>query len=739
MLKLLRHLKPFTWIFILAFALLFGQAMADLALPGYMADIVNVGIQQGGIENSVPEAVSSTEFGRLELFMTRDEKGQVENNYKILDSQSLSPNDYNRYIKEYPGLADGPVYILNTSKKDIIEQLDPVFGKSILVVLILEEKGLAGFPGLGEIPQGEDPFAYINALPPDKMSTLLQQIDTQAGAVPSDIVRQSSTTYLLNEYKSLGMNTSTIQWHYMMRIGILMLLITLGGTAASVVVGYLLARVAAGLARNLRQQVFKRVESFSNTEFDQFSTASLITRSTNDIQQIQMMMILFRIIFYAPILGVGGIIKVLSGEASMSWIIAAAVMALLVLIGITFVVAVPKFKIIQKLVDKVNLVTREMLTGLMVIRAFNTKGYEENKFDKANTDLTKTSLFINRVMVVMMPTMMLIMNGVMILIVWVGAHRVDAGAVQVGDMMAFMQYSMQIIMSFLMISMIFIMLPRAIVSVQRINEVLDTEPVIRDPEKSSSFTPGLRSLVEFRNVAFRYPNADEDLLKNVTFTARPGQTTAIIGSTGSGKSTLVNLIPRFYDVTGGSILVDGVDIRQVTQHGLREKIGYVPQQSSLFSGTIESNIRYGGETISEPELLKVVASAQAADFVEKSEQGLATAVAQSGSNLSGGQKQRLSIARALAKKPEIFIFDDSFSALDFKTDAALRKALKTETGDATVFIVTQRVGSVMGSDQIIVLEDGEIVGIGTHKDLLRDCKVYREIAESQLSQEELIS
>ena len=517
------------------------------------------------------------------------------------------------------------------------------------------------------------------------------------------------------------------------------MLITLASAACSVTVGYISARIAAGVGRNMRKQLFVRVESFSNTEFDKFSTASLITRSTNDITQIQMLLVmLFRIVFYAPILGVGGIIKVLGSANSMLWIIGAAVGALITIMVVMFIVVLPKFQSMQKLIDKLSLVMREHLTGLMVIRAFNAQKHEEERFDKANQDLTKTSLFVNRaILVFLMPTMMFLMNAVMILIIWVGAHEVNNGTMQVGNMMAFMQYAVLIIMSFLMISIVFIMIPRASVSAVRISEVLETEPVIVDPEKPEKFRSDLKGVVEFRDVAFRYPGAEDDVLKHITFTAMPGQTTAIIGSTGSGKSTLVNLIPRFYDATGGKVLVDGVDVRNVTQHDLRDKIGYVAQKAVLFSGTIESNIKYGNENATAEEVAKYAETAQATDIINESDQGYETAVSQGGTNLSGGQKQRLAIARALAKQPEIYIFDDSLSALDFKTDMALRKALKKETSDATVLIVTQRVSTIMGAEQIVVLDNGEIAGVGTHKDLMKNCKVYQEIALSQLSKEEL--
>ncbi|MGD0780449.1 MAG: ABC transporter ATP-binding protein [Dehalococcoidales bacterium] len=739
MLKLIRHLKPFIWSLVAIFALLFIQANADLALPGYMANIVNIGIQNSGIENSVPEAVRSSEFDKLALFMSPENKIEAINDYRKLDKPTLSEDEYNSYVETYPALANEAIYILNTSDKAEITKLDSIFGKSELIVSMIEQKGAAIFEGTGiTVPEGTDPFTVIAKMTPEQTAGMASTANTSLAALPASAISQISVVYLTKEYQIIGLDFVGIQTRYILRVGSIMLLITLLGAACSVAVGFLAARVAAGLARNLRKQIFERVENFSNTEFDKFSTASLITRSTNDITQVQMLLVmLFRIVFYAPILGIGGVIKVIGSEASMAWIIAAAVMAILTMIGVMLIIAVPKFKIVQKLIDKVNLVMREILSGLMVIRAFNTQKHEEKKFDIANQDLTKVNLFINRVIVLLMPVMMLIMNVVTITIVWVGAHQVDAGNVQVGDMIAFMQYTMQIIMSFLMVSMVFIMLPRAIVSAQRINEVLDTELVIKDPKEPRKFNGNIKGQVEFKNVSFRYPNAEDDLLKNITFTMQPGQTTAVIGSTGSGKSTLINLIPRFYDISGGSILVDGIDVRQVTQHDLREKIGYVAQKTLLFSGTIASNIRYANENASDKDLEKFAATAQALDFIKDSEKGLKTVVAQGGANLSGGQKQRLSIARALAKQPEVYIFDDSFSSLDYTTDAALRRALRTETNNATVLIVTQRISTIIGSDQIVVLDHGEIVGIGKHKELLESCEVYREIAQSQLTKEEL--
>ena len=731
--KLIKHLRPFVWSIVLIFLLLFGQAMADLALPGYMADIVNVGVGQNGIENAVPEAVSATEFSKITLFMTDAQKAQVTADYVLIDSQSP---DYAKYPK-----ATGSVYKLNTSNKTEISLLDGIFSKSIPAVLAIETNPAAAFAGTPiQLPPGVDPFTVLAQLPPAQLDLLRAGEATQINAIPSMMLTQYSVAYISAQYKVIGVNISSIQNRYLIRIGSLMLLLTLASAAASITVGYLSARVAAGLGRNLRKQLFVRVESFSNTEFDKFSTASLITRSTNDITQIQMLMVmLFRISFYAPILGIGGVLKVINADTSMLWIIAAALVAILVMMGVMFIIAIPKFRSMQKLIDKLNLVTREILTGLMVIRAFNTQKHEEERFDKANQDLTKTNLFINRtVLVFMMPAVMFLMNAVMILIIWVGAHQVDAGTMQVGSMMAFMMYAVQIIMAFLFLSIIFVMLPRASVSAQRISEVLETEPVIVDPEKPQKFSVNQKGTVEFRDVAFRYPGAEDDVLKHISFVAKPGQTTAFIGSTGSGKTTLINLIPRFYDVTGGKVLVDGVDVRDVMQHDLRAKIGYVSQKAVLFSGTIESNIKYANENATPAEVAHFAEIAQASDIIAESDQGLATAVSQGGTNLSGGQKQRLAIARALAKKPEMYIFDDSLSALDFKTDRALRQALKKETSDATVLIVTQRVSTVMGADQIVVLDDGEIAGIGTHKDLMATCKVYQEIALSQLSKEELV-
>ena len=740
MTKLFKHLKPFVWAIIFIFVLLFAQAMLDLSLPGYMANIVNIGIQQDGIANAVPQAVRVTEFSHISIFLTSDQINQIKSDYVLLDKQSLSAADYAKYVKTYPALATEDIYKINTTDKKEIASLNTIFSHSLPVVANLEQNAAATFAQFG-IPytSGQDPFAVLAQLPPAQQVALQGAAQTQINAIEPDLLTEYSVAYLTIEYKALGMNTGTIQHRYLFNIGEIMVLITLASAACSVTVGYISARIAAGVGRNMRKQLFVRVESFSNTEFDKFSTASLITRSTNDITQIQMLLVmLFRIVFYAPIIGIGGIFKVLGSANSMLWIIGAAVGALITIMVVMFLIVLPKFRSMQALIDKLSLVMREQLTGLMVIRAFNAQKHEEARFDKANQDLTKTSLFVNRaVLVFLMPTMMFLLNAVMILIIWVGAHEVNAGTMQVGNLMAFMQYAVLIIFAFLMISIVFIMIPRASVSAVRISEVLETEPVIVDPAKPENFRSDLKGVIEFKDVAFRYPGAEDDVLKHITFTAKPGQTTAVIGSTGSGKTTLINLIPRFYDATGGAVLVDGVDVKKVTQHDLRDKIGYVAQKAVLFSGTIESNIKYGNENATAEEVAKYAEIAQATDIIKESEKGYDTLVSQGGTNLSGGQKQRLAIARALAKKPEIYIFDDSLSALDFKTDMALRKALKKETGDATVLIVTQRVSTIMGAEQIVVLDNGEIAGVGTHRDLMKNCKVYQEIALSQLSKEEL--
>ena len=739
MLKLLKYLKKSIVPILVIVLFLIGQAVCDLSLPDYTSKVVNVGIQQGGVENPVPDVIRATEMDKLMLFMNESDKNTVLSNYNHLDKASLSDKDLT---------GDEPIYELNTKDKKTIEELSNIFGKPMLIVEGFEsdsketkkmkEQMMANLPPQ-MIQNGDvDVFQVFSLMPEEELSEMRKTIDEKFSDMPDSIITQSAISYVKGEYKNLGIDTDKLQTNYMFLAGAKMLGIALLSALATIVVGFLGARVAATLGKNLRSKVFNKVMSFSNTEMDKFSTASLITRSTNDIQQVQMLMVMMlRVVIYSPIIAIGGIIKVTKTNTSMTWIIAVAVIAILSLVMILFIVVMPKFKVVQKLVDRVNLVTREILTGIPVIRAFSTQKYEEKRFDKANLDLTKTNIFVNRVMACMMPAMMLVMNGISVLIMWNGAHGVDSGAMQVGEMMAFIQYTMQIIMSFLMISAISIMLPRAAVCVQRVDEVISTDLIIEDKEQTENFKEDKKGYIEFNNVSFKYPNAEEDVLSDISFVAKPGETTAFIGSTGSGKSTLINLIPRFYDVTEGSIKVDGVDVRNVSQHDLREKIGYVPQKGILFSGTIDSNLRYGREEATDVEIVRAAEIAQAMEFISSKPERFETEISQGGTNVSGGQKQRLSIARAIAKNPEIYIFDDSFSALDFKTDSALRKALKQETSDSTVLIVAQRISTILHADQIIVLDEGKVVGKGTHNELLKNCEVYKQIALSQLSKEEL--
>ncbi|KLU66593.1 putative ABC transporter ATP-binding protein [Desulfosporosinus acididurans] len=740
MLRLWRYLKPYTLLIITAVILIFCQAMADLSLPDYMANIVNQGIQQGGVLNAVPVAVRQSQMSKLTLFMTPADKAEVLKDYTLIDKSS---QDYERYVQTYPILQRESIEVLKSIDQAEINKLNPVFGRAFLAVSGIEKMkstangGVISFNGM-KVPANTDLYALISRLSPAQLAQLNGKINQQFSALSDSMIIQTAVSSVKAEYAALGMNTNKIQNNYINNTGMVMVLIALVSAACTIMVGLTSAVIAAGLARDLRKGVFSKVESFSNSEFDQFSTASLITRTTNDITQIQtLIVILIRMFFYAPMMGVGGVIRALGKSTSMSWIIAVAVIVLLGLISIVFSVAMPKFKLIQKLIDRLNLVTRENLSGMMVIRAFNTQRFEESRFDRANSDLTKTNLFVNRVMVVMMPAMTVIMNGVTLLIVWIGASQIANAGMQVGDMMAFMQYAIQIIMAFLMLSVMFIMIPRASVSAQRIADVLAVKLVIVDPQTPKDFDPKIKGELEFRNVSFRYPGAEEDALQGISFKALPNQTTAIIGSTGAGKTTLINLIPRYYDVTGGSIFFDGIDIRDVTLHDLHDKIGYVPQKGILFSGTIESNLQYADESASREDLIKAADIAQATEFIKEKPEGLLTGIAQGGTNVSGGQKQRLSIARALVKKPELYIFDDSFSALDFKTDAALRKALKSETGGSTVLIVAQRISTIMNAEQIIVLEEGKVAGIGTHDELMKTCEAYQEIALSQFSKEEL--
>ena len=758
MLRLYKYLRPYVFLILLAIALLFVQAFADLALPNYMSEIVNIGIQQGGVENAVPVAIRQAEMNKLTIFMSASEKTRVLSDYTLKDTNSA---DYVAAVNLYPDLSKEPVYVLNKVDNAEIVYLNPILGKAFLVVSGIQAAvaNTTASPGttntldiskcfdtsrfppgfdISKLPTGMDIFTILRQLPAEQLACMSSMFDSKFAALGDKMIIQSAATPIKSEYIALGMDTGKLSSNYIIHIGTLMLLLTLLSGTCTIIVGFLSARTAAGLARDLRRNVFKQVESFSSTEFDKFSTASLITRTTNDITQIQLVVILMmRMVIYAPIIGIGGIIRAVSKSTNMWWIIALAVIVLLGLILTVFSIALPKFKVIQSLIDRLNLVTRENLSGMMVIRAFNMQIFEETRFDNANKELTRVNLFINRVMVIMMPVMMMVMNGVTLLILWVGAHQVAESTMQVGDMMAFMQYAMQIVFSFLMLAMMFIILPRAVVSGDRISAVLETDPIIKDPSDPKHFAEPFTGTVEFRNVCFKYPGAEEDVLHNISFTAQPGQTTALIGTTGSGKSTIVSLIPRFYDVSEGAVYVGGTDIRDVTQQDLRNKIGYIPQKGMLFSGTIESNLLYGDENANREELKVASDISQATEFISSMPDGMLSEVAQGGTNVSGGQKQRLAIARALVKKAPINIFDDSFSALDFKTDAALRNALKTHSGSSTMMIVTQRIATIKGADQIIVLDEGKIVGKGSHDELMKDCDVYRGIALSQLSLEEL--
>ncbi len=746
--KLLKYLKKSVGPILIILVLLIIQAFCDLALPDYTSNIVNVGIQQGGIESTIPEVIRASEMDKILLFVSDDDKEYILDNYKLLNSESLNKDELKEYEKDYPIIKEDSLYKLDTKDEEKIDKLKSIFEKPMLIVSGFEkdsdevkemkENIISSLPP--QMTQGGDVeiFEAFSIMSSEQLNQITSQMNEQFDEMPESILDQGAISYLKGEYESIGIDVDKNQRNYIFLAGAKMLGVALISATMAILVGFIASKVAANTSRELRSDVFKKVMSFSSAEMDKFSTASLITRSTNDIQQIQMVIVmLLRMVLYAPILGLGGVLKVLSTETSMTWIIALAVGVIIAIVFVLFLTVMPKFKIVQKLVDRVNLVAREIITGIPVIRAFSTQKHEEERFDVANKALTRTNLFVNRIMSGMMPLMMFIMNGVTLLIVWNGAKGVDSGAMQVGDMMAFIQYAMQIIMSFLMITMVSIMLPRAAVSAVRVDEILTTDPTIKDMDDLEDFKDSERGIVEFKNVSFRYPDADEDVLTDISFTAKPGETTAFIGSTGSGKSTLINLIPRFFDVTSGEILVDGVDIRKVSQHDLRDKIGYVPQKGVLFSGTIESNIKYGKDDATMSEVEKAAQIAQATEFIDTKPDKFETQIAQGGTNVSGGQKQRLSIARAVAKNPDIYIFDDSFSALDFKTDATLRKALKKETGNSTVLIVAQRISTILNAEQIIVLDEGKIVGKGTHKELLKDCEVYKQIALSQLSKEEL--
>ena len=733
--KLFKFLKPYTAAVAAIICILVVQAYCDLSLPTYTSDIVNVGIQQGGIDETVPDTISKKDLNHLLLLVPSDRQKTVKNAY----TESVEKYDYNGTVMELKAS------VKEDEKK--MDRLSEILGKPMLMAAgfdsgsdmtqKIEEQmrtQMSGIPNVDKM----DIYDMLEFMGAEGRNALIGQMDQQMDSMQDSMIAQAAAGYIKDAYTHIGIDTDQIETTYILRTGAKMLALAFLGMAASILVGLLASRVGAGVGRRLRENVFRKVVGFSNAEFDKFSTASLITRSTNDIQQIQLLLVMIlRMVLYAPIMAIGGIWKVFHTNVGMSWIIGLAVAVIIVIVGFLFLVVMPKFKLIQNQVDKLNLVSREILTGLSVIRAFGTQKHEEERFDDANKALTKTNLFVNRAMTFMMPLMMFVMNSIAVLIVWVGGHSINDGAMQVGDMMAFIQYTMQIIMAFLMICMISVMLPRAAVSAGRVDEVLTSETLIHDPGNPSHIPEEGKGKVVFDHVSFRYPGAEEDVLHDISFTAEPGKTTAFIGSTGCGKSTLVNLIPRFYDVTDGKITIDGKDIRNVSQHELREKLGYVPQKAVLFSGDIASNILYGNPEGSEAEMTEAATIAQATEFIEQKKKKYKSTISQGGSNVSGGQKQKLSIARAIAKHPDVYIFDDSFSALDYKTDATLRAKLKEKTSESTVMIVAQRISTILHADQIIVLDDGQIVGKGTHKELLKTCEAYYQIASSQLSEKEL--
>ena len=782
--KLFKFLKPYGGAVLAILCVLIVQAYCDLSLPTYTSDIVNIGIQQKGIDEKIPYEISEEDFGHLLLFVPAKEQETVKNAYE----ESQTSYEYDGTVMELKET------VRNNGEK--LEELSEILGKPMLLCagfdsgsesaaeiekrmkeqmeeqmrMQAEEQMRAQAEGQMQVqPEGQTQMqgqqeeqmqgqqeGQTQRLPEEQMQeqldiygifgmmedvqreAVISEIEAQFSAMPETMAEQSAAVYIENVYQNLGIDIDQKEIHYILKTGGKMLALAALGMLASILVGLLASRVGAHVGRGLRKDVFRKVVGFSNGEFDKFSTASLITRSTNDIQQIQLLTVMIlRMVLYAPIMAAGGIFKVLRTNVDMLWIIALAVLLIVMVVAVLFTIVMPKFRVVQNMVDRLNLVSREILTGLPVIRAFSTEEYEEQRFDRANRDLTRVNLFVNRAMTFMMPVMMLIMNGVAVLIVWVGGHSINEGTMQVGDMMAFIQYTMQIIMSFLMICMISVMLPRAAVSAERVDEILMSGTLIHDPKEPVSLPETENGGIVFDHVSFRYPGAEEDVLKDISFAAKPGQTTAFIGSTGSGKSTLVNLIPRFYDVTEGRIMMNGTDIRDITQHELRDRLGYVPQKGVLFSGDIASNILYGNPAGSEEEMKEAAGIAQAAEFVEEKKEKYHSPIAQGGTNVSGGQKQRLSIARAIAKHPSVYIFDDSFSALDYKTDVKLRNALKEKTKESTVLIVAQRISTILHAEQIIVLDDGKVAGKGTHRELLRNCEEYYQIAASQLSEKEL--
>lgn len=724
-----KTLRKYTWQIVLVIFLLFLQASCNLELPNYTSKIVDVGIQQSGIEDNVLEVVRESEYNKLMMFLDNDEKNVVNDNYT-----KINKND-SKYIDDYSVLANESVYVLKDGiDKDTKDKLNTILNYPIIMLQLLESNNDSLNSLFGDNSNITD--LDLNSLTPEDLQMIISMSKEKISELEPSILEQYAINYVKNEYIAVGIDLESHQINYIIKTGLIMLGFSLVAMVLTISSTYLSTRIATNFSRDLRSKVTNKVMSFSAKEFEDFSTASLITRTTNDVQQVQMLTVMcLRMVIYAPIMGIGAFVKV-SGS-SMAWVIGLAIAMIFSLVVVMFTLALPKFNLVQKLLDKINLVAREILTGTPVIRAFGNEKYEEKRFDKANMDLTKTNLFVNRIMSLMMPTMMFIMNGVSILIIWVGSSKVDMGTMQVGSLIAFITYTIEIIMAFLMISIISIMIPRSFVSVKRIGEVLNKEVSIKNKEKTIKFPKNETGTIEFKDVYFRYPDAEEDVLQNISFKATKGTTTAFIGSTGSGKSTLVNLIPRLYDVTGGKILIDGVNIKDADLKELRHKIGFVPQKGILFSGTIKSNIGFGKNRITEEELEKSAKISQSLEFINEKEDKFESIISQGGTNVSGGQRQRLSIARAIAVNPEIYIFDDSFSALDYKTDAKLRKELNKNTKDSTILIVAQRISTVMKADQIIVLDNGKIVGIGKHEELMKNCDVYKEIALSQLSKEEL--
>lgn len=737
MIKLRKFAYKFWLPILLCIACVFIQSQSELALPDYMSDIVTNGIQAGGFDTSIAEVYSQETFEHLLIFADEQQKDTIESSYTYTPYEDLSDN----IKKDFPKLKDA--YILNDLSQQQTKELESTLIKPMLMVSSIDsmDENSAEYQQLFQnLPEGMDVYQAFAMMDEETKNQMTQQIDSQIETMGESTMLVAAGNGVKTEYEALGADVDQMQTAYIFQSGLKMLGIALIGSLAAMASAFLSSRVGSGFARDLRKAVFEKVESFSNSEFNKFSTASLITRTTNDITQVQMLMImLLRIVLFAPMMGIGALIKAFTHSSSMTWIILMILIVITAVIIVLMKVVLPKFKIIQSLIDKLNLTMRENLTGVLVIRAFGNEKHSEERFDKANNDLTTVNLFVNRAMATLMPIMMFIMNFATVLVVWVGSQQLDLGNIAIGEMMAFIQYAMQIIMSFLFIAMIFIMIPRASVAADRVYEVLSTDLTIQDPKQPEAFHEQEKGMVEFKDVSFQYPGAQEAVLSHISFVAKPGQTTAFIGSTGSGKSTLIHLIPRFYDVSEGEVLVDGVNVKEVYQHDLRERIGLVPQKGVLFSGTIRSNLKYGAPDASDEDLNEVIRVAQAKEFVDAKPHGLDEAISQGGTNVSGGQKQRLAIARALAKDPEILIFDDSFSALDFKTDATLRKELSQlmEKTKKTVLIVGQRIASIMDADQIIVLDNGKIVGKGTHDELMKNCQVYQEIAYSQLSKEEL--